>query len=96
MLVEDRALKKKRASIAARIALVVVLAAAIGLTNTRPASAKGSWLLPVKDRYEPGEVATLVAYTAGSIPERRAFRATCEPLPRAPLGTLRSFQPTSR
>jgi hypothetical protein len=86
MLVEDRALMKERASISARIALVVVLAAAIGLTNTRPASAKGSWLLPVKDRYEPGEVATLVAYTAGSIPDRRAFRAYLRAAPQGATG----------
>lgn len=84
--VEGRALRKKRASISARVALVVVLAAAIGLANTRPASAKGSWLLPVKDRYEPGEVATLVAYTAGTTPDRKAFRAYLRAAPHGATG----------
>lgn len=31
----------------------------------QPAAAGGSWLDPAKDRYEPGETATLVGYTGG-------------------------------
>ena len=33
-----------------------------------PASAGGGWLAPVRDRYEPGQAATLVGYTQGPAP----------------------------
>jgi hypothetical protein len=43
-----------------------------------PAAAGGSWLAPVRDRYEPGEVATLVGYvgpggTLGSVEDGPFF-----------------------
>lgn len=33
--------------------------------GTAPASAGGSWFEPARDRYEPGEAATVVGYTGG-------------------------------
>jgi len=42
------------------VAVVTVVAAAV------PAAAGGSWLSPVRDRYEPGDTVTLVAYVSGS------------------------------
>ncbi|NNC81886.1 MAG: hypothetical protein HKN94_17220 [Acidimicrobiales bacterium] len=45
---------------AAALVVVVVL---LGFAS--PAIAGGSWFDPVKDRYEPGEQATLVGYTGG-------------------------------
>ena len=35
------------------------------------ASAKGEGLLPVRDRYEPGEVASLIGYSRGPLPTAR-------------------------
>ena len=54
------------------LALVAVVAAA------DPAAAGGSWLSPVRDRYEPGETATLVGYvgpggTLGSVEDGPFF-----------------------
>lgn len=47
----------------------MALAAAVfvvhALGSVAPASAGGSYLAPVRDRYEPGDVATLIGYTAG-------------------------------
>ena len=60
--------------VAGAAALVVVVAC------SSPARAKGSELTPVRDRYEPGDVATLVGYTGG--PQLRAHR---------PPGPYRAF-----
>lgn len=43
---------------------VVGLALAVVATLASPAEAGGSWPSPVKDRYEPGEVVTIVGYTS--------------------------------
>lgn len=42
--------------------LIGVLALLLTLAGALPARAAGSWLDPVADRYEPGDVATLVGY----------------------------------
>jgi hypothetical protein len=44
-----------------------VLAALLGLSG--PAGAGGGHLAPVQERYEPGQQATLVGYTAGPVPD---------------------------
>ena len=61
-------------AVAGVAALVVVVAC------SSPASAKGGELTPVRDRYEPGDVATLVGYTGG--PQLHAHR---------PPGPYRAF-----
>lgn len=48
-----------------RIALAAAVFLVHALSAVAPATAGGSWLSPVRDRYEPGEVATLVGYTSG-------------------------------
>lgn len=50
---------------AAALALQIALLA--GWTEAAPAG--GGRLAPVRERYDPGEVATLVGYTAGPVPE---------------------------
>jgi hypothetical protein len=45
-----------------RAGTVLTLALAAVATTASPAAAGGSWLSPVRDRYEPGQVATLVGY----------------------------------
>ena len=48
-----------------RIALVGAIALGSAITAAAPVSAGGSHLAPARDRYERGEVATLVGYTSG-------------------------------
>jgi hypothetical protein len=48
-----------------RIALVAAMSVVHAITAVAPASAGGSHLMPVRDRYEVGETATLVGYTSG-------------------------------
>ena len=67
-------MKGIREIVVAGAVLVVVIAC------SSPAIAKGSELTPVRDRYEPGDVATLVGYTGG--PQLRAHR---------PPGPYRAF-----
>ena len=52
--------------------VAAALALAIGLLghSTGGAQAGGGRLAPVRDRYDPGEVATLVGYTSGPAPEQ--------------------------
>jgi hypothetical protein len=47
------------------MALAAAMFVVHALSAVAPATAGGSWLSPVRDRYEPGEVATLVGYTSG-------------------------------
>lgn len=48
------------------VTVAAVVYAALAIVSTAaPAAAGGSWFDPVKDRYEPGEEATLVGYTGG-------------------------------
>jgi hypothetical protein len=54
------------------------LALAVVATMAVPAAAGGSWLRPVRDRYEPGEMVTLVGYvgpggTLGSVEDGPFF-----------------------
>ena len=61
-----------RAGAMCTLALTAVVVAA------EPAAAGGSWLAPVRDRYDPGEVVTLVAYvgpggTLGSVEDGPFF-----------------------
>ena len=48
-----------------RVAWAAAMFVVHALTGVAPASAGGSHLSPVRDRYEPAEVATLVGYTSG-------------------------------
>ena len=55
-----------------RTAAISSLALAVVATMAVPVAAGGSWLRPVRDRYEPGEMVTLVGYvgpggTLGSV-----------------------------
>lgn len=66
---------RKSLTLAATRFVVAELVVAIVLVWHAPAaSAKGEGLLPVRDRYEPGEVASLVGYTRGPLPTT-AFEA---------------------
>jgi hypothetical protein len=56
-----------------RSAAAVAMFAVVMVVDTGPALAGGSWLHPVQDRYELGEMATLVGYTGG--PQLAAHRA---------------------
>jgi hypothetical protein len=61
-----------------RAAVVSALALAAVAVTADPAAAGGSWLAPVRDRYEPGEAVTLVAYvgpggTLGSVEDGPFF-----------------------
>jgi hypothetical protein len=49
-------------------AALLVLSALLGAWPG-PAAAGGGTLAPVKERYDPGQVATVVGYTAGPVPE---------------------------
>jgi len=63
---------------------VVVAAFAAWASNVAPASAKGDGLVPVRDRYEPGETATLVGYSGGPAPTSR-FSAGIAKQPDGPV-----------
>lgn len=45
--------------------VLLVLVLAVLLATPNPAGAGGSWMAPARDRYEAGEVATVVGYTGG-------------------------------
>ncbi len=49
-----------------------------------PASAKGDGLVPARDRYEPGETATLIGYSGGPAPTSR-FSAGIAKQPAGPV-----------
>jgi hypothetical protein len=50
----------------ARLWITAALASAAVAVTAGPAAAGGSWLSPVRDRYEPGEVVTLVGYASST------------------------------
>ena len=57
--------RRRETSAVRRMAAIVVVLVALATATAVPAGAGGTHMSPVKDRYEPGEVATLVGYTSG-------------------------------
>lgn len=57
--------RRRETAVVRRTALAAAVFVVHALSAVAPATAGGSWLSPVRDRYEPGEVATLVGYTSG-------------------------------
>lgn len=64
-------MRKSLTPTATRFVLAGLLVATAGVWHAPSASAKGEGLLPVRDRYEPGEVASLIGYTRGPLPTTR-------------------------
>ena len=78
-------MRKSLTPTAIRFVFAGLLVVTAWVWHAPSASAKGEGLLPVRDRYEPGELARLIGYTHGPLPTTRLEAAISKDMTGPPL-----------